>query len=97
MMPRITMDEVLRVAHLARLEFDDTEIEVFTYHLGEILDYIGKLNELDTTDVPPTSHVLPVCNVIKTDKAWDSYAREVVLENAPSAEEGHFKVPKVID
>ena len=96
-MPKITADEVLQVANLARLAFDEAEIQLFTHHLGQILDYIDKLNELDTADVPPTSHVLPVRNVFKKDEVWPSYPREVVLQNAPSAREGHFEVPKVID
>ena len=58
-MATITPEEVKHVANLARLEFNEDEIAQFTHQLGRILDYIGKLNELDTTDVPPTSHVPP--------------------------------------
>ena len=96
-MSKITVDEVQRVASLARLEFDDEEVRLFTEHLEQILGYIGKLNELDTEDVEPTSHVLPIRNVTQTDEPRASYPREVVLSNAPGSEEGHFEVPKVID
>ena len=74
-------------------------MEQFTHQLARILDYIGKLNELDTTDVPPTSatHPHPLRNVVKEDVAKSSYDRDTVLEGAPSAEEGYFEVPKVIE
>lgn len=96
-MATITREEVEHVANLARLEFNEEEIAEFTHQLGRILDYIGKLNELDTTVVPPTSHVLPLHNVQKADDAHPSYDRAVVLDTAPSAEKGYFEVPKVIE
>ena len=96
-MATITTDEVKDIAVLARLEFNEEETGQFTYHLARILDYIGKLNELDTTDVPPTSHVLPIRNVVKEDIVKPSYEREKVLANAPAVEEGYFEVPKVIE
>ena len=96
-MAMITTDEVNQIASLARLEFNEEETEQFTYHLARILDYIGKLNELDTTDVPPTSHVLPIHNVVKADDPKPSYAREHATANAPVIESGYFEVPKVIE
>ena len=96
-MATITTDDVQHVATLARLEFDEEEIEQFTHQLARILDYIGKLNELETTDVPPTSHPLPLRNVVKEDVAKSSYDRDTVLDGAPSTEEGYFEVPKVIE
>ena len=96
-MATITTEEVKHVAALARLEFNEEEIQQFAHQLARIIDYIGKLNELDTTDVPPTSHVLPIRNVVKSDVAKPSYPRDDVLEAAPSAEEGYFEVPKVIE
>lgn len=96
-MATITTDDVKHVANLARLEFSEEETQQFTHQLARILDYIGKLNELDTTDVPPTSHVLPIRNVVKEDVAKPSYDRALVLATAPAAEEGHFEVPQVIE
>lgn len=96
-MAAITPEEVEHVANLARLEFNEEEIDQITHQLGRILDYIGKLNELDTTDVPPTSHVLPIHNVSKEDAVKPSYDRELVFATAPETEEGHFEVPKVIE
>ncbi len=96
-MATITTDDVQHVATLARLEFKEEDIEEFTHQLARILDYIGKLNELNTTDVAPTSHPLTLRNVVKADVAKSSYDRDVVLEGAPSVEEGYFEVPKVIE
>ena len=103
-MAKITVQEVENVANLARLEFNEQEKQQFTDHLARILDYIDKLNELDTTEVPPTSHVLRIKNdpklnqgVVKEDAVKPSYPREEVLANAPSPKEGYFEVPKVIE
>ena len=100
----ITIEEVQKVADLARLEFDEQEMQEFTNHLARILAYIDKLNELNTTDVPPTSHVLRIKNdpdlkqgVVKPDEVKSSYPREIVLATAPSAREGYFEVLKVIE
>ncbi len=96
-MATITTDDVQHVATLARLEFSEEEIQQFTHQLARILDYIGKLNELETTNVPPTSHVLPIRNVVKEDVARPSYDRDLVLATAAEAEDGYFEVPKVIE
>ena len=96
-MATITTEEVKHVAALARLEFNEEDIQQFAHQLARIIDYIGKLNELDTTDVPPTSHVLPIRNIVKADAAKPSNPRDDFLEGAPSAQEGYFEVPKVIE
>jgi aspartyl-tRNA(Asn)/glutamyl-tRNA(Gln) amidotransferase subunit C len=100
----ITVEEVQKVADLARLEIDEQEVQELTNHLARILAYIDKLNELDTTDVPPTSHVLRIKNdpdlkqgVVKPDEVKPSYRREIILKTAPSATEGYFEVLKVIE
>ncbi|HEX29614.1 TPA: Asp-tRNA(Asn)/Glu-tRNA(Gln) amidotransferase subunit GatC [Candidatus Poribacteria bacterium] len=95
-MPKITIQEVETVANLARLEFDEEEKKQFTYQLERILSYIDKLNELDTENVEPTSHVLPIRNVMREDEVKPSYPREEMLKNAPQPVEGYFAVPKVI-
>ena len=96
-MVTITTEEVKHVAALARLEFNEEDVQQFTHQLARIIDYIGKLNELDTTDVPPTSHVLAIRNVVKPDVAESSYPRDDILQGAPSTEEGYFEVPIVIE
>ncbi len=93
----ITTEGVQHVANLARLEFNEEETQHFTEQLARILDYIGKLDELDTEAVPPTSHIHPLHNVVKPDVVKASYPREEVLANAPEAEAGYFGVPRVID
>ena len=100
-MATITTEGVTHVANLARLEFNEEEIQHFTEQLARILDYIGKLNELETTDVEPTSHIHPLQNVTKPDVAKpfrvDPDEKGALLSNAPDAESGYFGVPRVVD
>jgi len=103
-MAKITVQDVEKVASLARLEFDEDEKQEFTYQLTRILDYISKLNELDTTNVPPTSHVVRIKNdekleqgVVKGDIVKPSFPQDEVLATAPSPESGYFEVPKIIE
>ncbi|MFZ7133658.1 MAG: Asp-tRNA(Asn)/Glu-tRNA(Gln) amidotransferase subunit GatC [Eubacteriales bacterium] len=94
---KLTKEDVLYVADLARLEFDEPQLQKYAQQLTDILDYAEKLNALDTQNVNPTAHVLPVSNVLREDVVAPSLDREKVLQNAPSQEEGCFKVPKVIE
>ncbi|MDI6703526.1 MAG: Asp-tRNA(Asn)/Glu-tRNA(Gln) amidotransferase subunit GatC [bacterium] len=93
----ITKEEVEYIARLARLEFDETEKEAFTHQLDKILEYVDKINELDTSHVQPSSHVIPLENVLREDNVKESLPRDLVLANAPKKERGYFKVPKVIE
>lgn len=93
---KIDKEEVRYIAHLARLNLTDEEEEKFTRQLGEILAYMDKLRELDTRDVPPTSHVLPTKNVFREDGRKSSLPKEDVLSNAPQQKYGQFQVPRVI-
>lgn len=94
---KISKKDVEYVAKLARLKLSEKEKEKFTKQLDQILKYVDKLNELDTEKVKPTSHVLPLKNVFREDKAGKSLKVEKVLENAPEKVKGFFKVPKVIE
>ncbi len=94
---KITRKEVEHVASLARLALKEEEMEQFTEQLSEILTYVEKLNELDTQNVEPTSHVLPVNNVMREDEATISLERRKALANAPDRTEEFFRVPKVIE
>lgn len=98
MASRLTRDEVLRVAELARLELSDAEVEVFTRQLDEILGYAELVQEADTTGVSPTSHPLAIEGGWRLDSAASSLPLDASLANAPSAdrEAGLFKVPKVL-
>lgn len=85
------------VANLARLRFDEGELEKFTDQLNAILTYIDKLNELDTSEVEPTYHVLDLVNVFREDQVQPSLPREAALANAPERADGFFQVPRIIE
>ena len=93
----ITLKDVEHVANLARLELSDAEKAQFTDQLNAILKYAEKLNELDTESVEPTSHVLPITNVMRDDVRKESLRPEKVLLNAPDEEDGQIKVPAVLE
>lgn len=94
---KITKETIEHVANLARLKLTEQEKEKLTSEMGNILDYVDKLNELDTSKVEPTNHVLPIKNVFREDEVRESFNREKILANAPSSEDGCFKVPKVVE
>jgi len=93
----IQVQDVEHVAKLARLKLNDEEREMFTGQLNAILQYAEKLNELDTENVEPTTHVLPLSNVMREDEVHESLSQEQVFRNAPDEEDGQFKVPAVLD
>lgn len=84
------------VAALARLELTDDEVESLTRELGVILEHAGQIAALDTSGVPPTSHPLPLRNVLRADEPGPSLDRDEVLAEAPSVEDGRFRVPRII-
>ena len=94
---KVTKEIIEHVANLARLNLTENEKEKMTSEMTNIISYVDKLNELDTSNVPPTSHVKPVNNVFREDRVLKSYDREKILSNAPSQENGCFKVPKVVE
>lgn len=96
-MSRISEEQVRHVAHLARLAITDEEVETFTAQLDSIIQFAEQLNELDTTGVKPTSHVLDVKNVLREDKSKPGLPREEVLKNAPDHEDGQIRVPAIIE
>jgi aspartyl-tRNA(Asn)/glutamyl-tRNA(Gln) amidotransferase subunit C len=90
----LSRDQVLHVARLARLELTETEVESLGSELSKVLDHIEKIEELgDLTDVPPTSHVVDVENVLRADEPRPSLPRENALASAPDAATGGFRVP----
>jgi len=93
----LSRDDVLKVAELARLNLTDDQVDLFTRQLGDVLDYIQTLNELDTTDVEPLAHPLPVTNVFRTDEPHESVAKDDVLANAPDRHGDLFGVPPVLE
>ena len=94
---KITLDQVRYVAELARLQLAPAEEERLTGQLNAILEYMGQLAEVDTAGVEPTSHVLPLTNVLREDEPRPCLTNAEALANAPDAEQGHFAVPKIIE
>ncbi|MFO7171466.1 MAG: Asp-tRNA(Asn)/Glu-tRNA(Gln) amidotransferase subunit GatC [Bacillota bacterium] len=93
----ISRAEVEHIARLARLGLSEEEMEALTEQLGRILAHMEVLRQVDTRDVPPTYHVLPLQNVLRTDTVQESLSQEAALRNAPQAEAGAFKVPKITE
>jgi len=94
---KISKKEIHHVAELARIEFNDRELEKFTEQLGNILNYIEKLSELNTDNVEPTSHVLDISTPLREDVVEKWLSGEEVLKNAPESDGGFFVVPQVIE
>ena len=96
-MSKITKEEVKKVAHLARLELNENEINNHAQQLEKILDYIRQLEQIDTDDVPCTTRAIEVVNVLRKDEKKDFDCSEELLELGPSREDKYFKVPKIIN
>ena len=94
---RIDEAEVRKVAKLSRLDLTDQEIAAFTGQLGAILDYVNKMNQLDTKDVEPLAHCLAITNCLREDIVRPSLGVDAALANAPDRDEDFFKVPKILD
>lgn len=84
------------MALLGRLELSEEEKELYTQQLNKILEAARALQELDTADIPPTAHVLPIQNVFREDRVGQHMDPEKALANAPEREENFFKVPKIV-
>tara|TARA_B100000315_G_scaffold121768_1_gene111612 strand:- start:125 stop:412 length:288 start_codon:yes stop_codon:yes gene_type:complete len=93
----ITEKDVEDVSSLANLNFNDETKKNITTQLKKILDYVEKLNELDTTDIKPTSHALPLQNVFKDDLVKTIFDKEISFQNAPQFDKHHYQVPKIIE
>ncbi len=93
----ITEKDVEDVSSLANLNFNDQTKKNITTQLKKILDYVEKLNELDTTDIKPTSHALPLQNVFKEDLVKKIFDKEISFQNAPQFDKRHYQVPKIIE
>jgi aspartyl-tRNA(Asn)/glutamyl-tRNA(Gln) amidotransferase subunit C len=96
-MSRISEDQVKHVAHLARLAITEEEAQKFTTQLDAIIGFAEQLNELDTENVDPTSHVLEMKNIMREDKPGKGLPQEEVLKNAPDHQDGQVRVPSVLE
>ena len=92
----LTRADVTHVAKLARLALSEAEVEQFTVQLGAILEYVADVAALDTSGVPPTSHPIPLANVLRPDERRPSLERDVVMAMAPAEEDGRFRVPRIL-
>ena len=93
----LTLDEVEHIAALARLKLSEAEKTRYREQLSSILDHVARLRELDTTDIPPTSSVLPPQTVLRKDEVLSGLSITALLRNAPDVEGGQFRVPPVLD
>jgi len=94
---KIDRKEVEHVAQLARLQFDEAQLDMFMHQMNNILEYFDKLQDLDTSDIEPTSHAVVMNNIFRDDEEEKLFNRNLMLENAPEKEKGCFKVPKIIE
>jgi aspartyl-tRNA(Asn)/glutamyl-tRNA(Gln) amidotransferase subunit C len=94
--PTISRDEVAHLAKLARLAVTDDELDTFAGQLDVILDSMAKVSEVAGEDIPPTSHAVPLTNVFREDTVRDGLSQEQALAAAPAAEEGRFRVPRIL-
>lgn len=92
----LTRADVEHVARLARLALSDDEVEQFTTQLGAVLEHFASVAALDTSAVAPTSHPIPLSNVLRTDSPRPGLGRDAVLSMAPAAEDGRFRVPRIL-
>ena len=97
-MPEITREEVAHLARLARLALDDLELDALAGQLDVILGAVAQISEVtDASDVPPTSHAVPLENVTRPDVVRPSLTLQQALSGAPAAEGGRFRVPRILD
>ncbi len=96
-MQKFDTQQVRKVAKLARLDLTEAEIEEFTDQFGAILEYVEKMNELDTANIEPLAHCLPIHNVFRADQVRESLGTEKTLANAPQRDGPFFKVPKILE
>ncbi|MDI3328456.1 MAG: Asp-tRNA(Asn)/Glu-tRNA(Gln) amidotransferase subunit GatC [Alicyclobacillaceae bacterium] len=94
---KISLEQVEHVARLARLSLSEDEARRYTEQLEAILEFADQLQELDVSGVPPTSHVLPIYNVLREDEEQPGLTREEALAGAPDSEDGQFRVPAILE
>jgi aspartyl-tRNA(Asn)/glutamyl-tRNA(Gln) amidotransferase subunit C len=93
----IGREQVEHVAKLARLALTEEELDTFEEQLSRVLEHANTVTNLDTEGVEPTSHSMPLMNVLRPDVVVPSIGSEAALANAPAAEDGHFRVPRILD
>ncbi len=94
---KIDSSVINRVSELARLELSEQEKEEFSRQLSEIIEYVEKINQLDTASVDPADHIVPLSNVFREDSVHNSLPQKALEEIAPRFEDGHVVVPRIIE
>jgi aspartyl-tRNA(Asn)/glutamyl-tRNA(Gln) amidotransferase subunit C len=94
---KVNREDVIKIAHLARLELNPDKIEEVQTSINKVLDWMEVLNQVDTTGVEPLVHITPAINQFREDIAVQNLARQTALNLAPDANEEYFKVPQVIE
>ena len=94
---KLTPEDIRHVAELARLDVSEADVAAFVVELGRILDYMDKLSELDTREVPPTASVGVDALPLRADEPRPGFEPAEALRNAPELREGHFRVPRVME
>ena len=94
---QLNKETVEYVAHLARIDLEDKELEKLSHQLKDILDFIDKLKDLEIQDINPTSHILPLNNVLREDLPQEPLSIDKTLANAPEKKGNFFVVPKIIE
>lgn len=95
-MPTISRDEVAHLARLARLAVTEDELDMFAGQLAVILESVATVSEVAADDIPPTSHAVPLTNVFRDDLARPGLTQQQALAGAPAAEDGRFRVPRIL-
>jgi len=94
---KIDIEQVRQVAKLSRLDLNENEISQFSVQLSAILEYVEKINQLDTSNAQPLAHCLPINNCLRADEIKPSLGTEKTLSNAPDKDERFFIVPKILE
>ncbi len=94
---KIDKETIKKIAHLARLEFDEKGVEKMSKDMTQILDWVEQLEEVDTTNVEPLTTMSEEVNVFREDEVADQISREKAIKNAPKTDGEHFRVPKVLE
>lgn len=95
--PHISRDDVAHLARLARLAVTDDELDLFAGQLDVILGAVARVGEVAAADIPPTTHAVPLSNVLRPDVVVASLPRDAVLAGAPAVEDDKFRVPRILD
>ncbi len=94
--PSLGRDDVAHVARLARLSLSEQELDMFTGQLARVIEHARDVSSLDVAGVPPTSHPIPIRNVLRSDEPCAGLDRDEVLAAAPDVEDGRFRVPRIV-